>query len=367
MTVVNDRLHSHEAHASTVGEVNILRSEQVVDRKRREYTRQEVHVGDESDKDPSLKEHYRYMGNQFEQMLRWHGRAEWPSTTIVDGTAHVSPKNLAARWLYYDRDGAPTQMLEWAGQFPKALALEPLQLLSDGGKWLSAGKLDDRTLELFTYMPDGIGLRSRARIYTDRLIRHAEETKAETLSIVSLGCGAAVPNVQATRRLETAGVGTHWRFYDWDASALQFAQGLVENESFEYATFDYGPTWENPKTGKVEPRGQNYLRAFGLENESVDIVDALGLWEYLKPEEATRFAAKLFTKVKPGGKMIVSNMVPSRPQREFNQRAVGWPGLYLRGDSDLLDIIEAAGIDSRQVTLTHSEDGVYVVMEVRKV
>jgi len=58
--------------------------------------------------------------------------------------------------------------------------------------------------------------------------------------------------------------------------------------------------------------------------------------------------------------------MPSRPQREFNQRAVGWPGLYLRDDTALLDIVEAAGIDPSQVTITHPEDGVYAVMEVRK-
>jgi len=59
-------------------------------------------------------------------------------------------------------------------------------------------------------------------------------------------------------------------------------------------------------------------------------------------------------------------MLPSRPQLEFNQRAVGWPGLYVRSDETLVDILAAAGIDTENVTATHTADGVYVVLEIRK-
>ncbi len=355
---------SLEARNLRVGEVSVISSERVIDRKGHEYIRRDVEVADESDSDPQLRDWYRERGDDYERMLRFN--MDMRGTGIKDGIVEVPQENAAARWLYYDENGNDTQMIEWARRFPTAIALEPLQRLDEGGQWLRAGKLDDRSLELFTNMVDGIGLRSRARIYSQQLVEYAQTTNAESLDIVSLGSGAAVPNIEATRRLEADDKAVHWRFYDFDPQALLFAEKLIGEKNFQYSTFDYGPTWVNPDTGKTEPKGQNYLRAFGIEDESVDIVDALGLWEYLKPEHATKFASKLYAKLKPGGSLIVSNMLPSRPQREFNQRAVGWPGLYLRNDTDLLDIISAAGIDTKQVTMTHSGDGVYVVMEVKK-
>jgi hypothetical protein len=364
MTFANNNHIDIEKQAPPIGEIRSVRTEQVTDRKGHEYTRREVMVGDESDKNPELRDHYRRGGDHFERILRINPNI--PSTTIEKGKVTIPEDNEAARWLYYDDQGNDTQMIEWAAKFPTAIALEPLQRLQDGGGWLTGGKLDDRTLELFTNMVDGIGLRSRARIYTHQLVEYAKKNKADEVTIISLGSGAAVPNIQATQELESNHTAAHWSFYDFDPHALMFAEKLVGENKFEYSTFDYGPTWQNPETGAVEPKGQNYLRAFGVEDESADIVDALGLWEYLKPEAATRFASKLYDKVKPGGSLIVSNMLPSRPQREFNQRAVGWPGLFLRSESDLLDIVDAAGIDTRQVTMTHAQDGVYVVMEVKK-
>lgn len=364
MTIVNERLTSNEGDAGAIGEVTHFESQHLIDEKGRAYTREDIWMRDESDLNPDLKEYYRHHGNQFEQMLRFN--ADWPATEVIDGQVHVSINNPAARWLYYDVNGQPTQMLEWASRFPTAIALEPLQLLGDGGSWLQAGKLDPATQEKFTYMPDGEGLRSRARIYARKLEAYAKQLGSSEVTVVSLGCGAAVPNIQATRALEAENIGVHWRFYDWDAMALKYAQHKIEENDFQYATFDYGPTRVNPDTGREEPMGQNYLRAFALENESVDVIDALGLWEYLKPEDARRFAEKLYAKLKPGGRMVVSNMLPSRPQKEFNQRAVGWPGLYLRSDEDLLDIFQTAGIDSSQVTMAHAQDGVYVVVEVKK-
>lgn len=364
MTVVGEQFKTPESAPLRVGDVRVLNAEITHDRKGHEYTLRHVKVGDESDHNPGHRDWFNEQGNQLEQMLR--NNHQWAKTEIKDGLVTVDDNNQAAQWLYYGGTGEPTQLLAWAARFPTAIALEPLQRLENGGKWLPGGGPDDRSLELYTYMPDAIGLRSRARIYSQRLVEHAIESDLSELSVISLGSGASVPNIQATQALEAKGRAINWKFFDFDSEALIFAQELIQEKDFKFSTFDYGPEWENPETGNTEPRGQNYLRAFGEKDTSVDVVDALGLWEYLKPNEAVRFAHTLFKKVKPGGSLIVSNMLPSRPQREFNERAVGWPGLYLRNDTDLLDIVKEAGIDTKQVTMTHAEDGVYVVMEIKK-
>ena len=364
MTLVNERLGSQETGLLRVGDVQVLSDEVAHDRKGHEYTVRRVRVGDESDANPELKTLYKNQGDQFEQMLKDH--KEWPATTVEDGVVNVSENNIPAQWLYVNADGSPTQVQEWASHFPTAIALEPLQRLEEGGKWLKAGGPDEKSLELFTNMVDAIGLRSRARIYEKQITGYAERSGVDKLEIISLGSGAAVPNIQATEKLEEIGKAAHWKFFDFNPNALMFAQQLVAEKGFNFSTFDYGPERFNEVSGNLEPTGRFYQRAYETPDESVDIVDALGLWEYLKPKEAQQFAKKLFEKVKPGGSMIVSNMLPSRPQRELNQRAVGWPGLYLRSDTDLLDIVTTAGIDSKNVTMTHAEDGVYVVMEIQK-
>lgn len=364
MTAVDEQLKSPESAPLRVGDVQILDIELAHDRKGHEYTVRRVHVEDESDANPELRDMYNQQANIMETSLR--SNPQWGKTVIADGEVNVAENNKAAQWLYYDEAGEPTQSIEWAGKFPTAIALEPLQRLESGGRWFKAGHSDERSLELYAYMSDAIGLRSRARIYGQRLVEYAEESNVDELSIISLGSGAAVPNIQATKALEAEGRAVNWKFFDFDPNALMFARELIEESDFKLSSFDYGPSWLNPETDQVEPKGQLYQRAFAVEDESADIVDALGLWEYLKPHEATAFANKLFKKVKPGGSLIVSNMLPSRPHREFNQRAVGWPNLHLRNETDLLDIVEAAEIDTSQVTMTHAEDGVYVVMEIKK-
>lgn len=360
MTDIGERYGSFEMLRgnSRAGEVNVVDHREVIDDRGRQYLRRFVSVSDESNADPELRQRHIEKGEQLEQDLV--NSPEWRSTISDDGRVVVHEENAAARWLYYDEHGRPTQMLQWAARFPTAIALEPLQRLSRGGKWLPGGSIDDRSLELFTYMIDGIGLRTRGRIYADALVRVAESLGNTSLSIVSLGSGAAVPNIAATKKLEQLGVAVDWQFFDFDSNALLFARALIEEEAFLYSTFDYGPLQDNV------PTGRSYVRAFSLPEASIDVVDALGLWEYLRPKEAIRFAARLYEKLKPGGTMIVSNMLPTRPQLDLNQRAVGWPGLYLRDESALLDMLAAAGIDSRAVTMTHSEDGVYVVMEAKK-
>ncbi len=346
------------------GEVQQLFNEVVTDSEKRLYRRELVRVGDISDADPRRRDQFRRKGDAFEALLQ--ANPTIPATVSGNGTVIIPEANAAARWLYYDEQGNDTQMIEWARRFPTAIALEPLQRPDVGGAWLSKGGLDERTRDYFINMVDGIGLRSRASIYGEKLLALAAHRQLSEMHIISLGSGAAIPNGQATERLEQNGVSAHWSFFDIDPQALIFAQHLMREKGFATSTFDYGPELVNVKTGKREPIGRNYLRAFGGEQESVDIVDALGLWEYLTAEQAVKFAKNSYRKLKPGGSLIVSNMLPTRPQLHFNQRAVGWPGLYLRGDNELLDIITAAGIDSSEVTITHPEDGVYAVMEVRK-
>ena len=302
-----------------------------------------VAVGDESD--PDAHQRLAAIGNAFEADLLLH--PEWPSSLGASFDA-----NPASRWLYLE-DPAQTSMQEWARLFPTAKALYPLQRLDDGGRVLPGGTIDDRAKFLFTNMYDGIGLRARARIMADLLVGVAGSFEDQELSCVSLGCGAAVPDVEATLRIgEELGKTVRWQLYDVDADSLDFSRELAVEAGIV--------------PGSIETFEASFVRAFRRESTgTVHAVDVLGLWEYLDDRTCVKLLQKSFKLLKPGGLFIASNMLSDRPQLQFNLRGVGWPLIKPRSDAELIAIVTEARTGG-DLTLTRSEDGLYGVLEVRK-
>jgi cyclopropane fatty-acyl-phospholipid synthase-like methyltransferase len=144
---------------------------------------------------------------------------------------------------------------------------------------------------------------------------------------------------------------------------------MIASSNIQRSTFDFGPRNDADAAQQTgfEFQGRSYLGAREAEDGSLDAIDALGLWEYLTDKQAVAFLRTLYPKLKPGASMIVSNMLQSRPHPQYNQRAVGWPDLYMRTEEDMLRIVEQAGIPTQNVRLTYAEDGVYVVMEITRV
>lgn len=330
------------------------------------FERRVVKVGDESD--PETRQRFYEKAEGYERLLEMHQNDWMPTYFDRDaGKLVIDPNNLAAMDLYYDENYNETLMTKWGEQMIQAIALEPLQNLSKGGRFLPGGRLDMRTLNLFTNMPDGIGLRSRQHIYADSVVeRRSALPGDEIMQVVSLGSGASVPNVEAAQKAAAVSTGRiHWQFFDTDPNALKSADHVLSDADLDNSTFDFGP--KVMTEDEVEAYvGRSYIEARHLENESIDFVDALGLWEYLTDNQAVMFLKMLYAKLKKGGVMVVSNMKADRPQPLYNKSAVGWPKLIMRTEEDMLRIVEQAGISTDMVTITHSDDGVYMVMEVRK-
>lgn len=215
------------------------------------------------------------------------------------------------------------------------------------------------------YMPDGIGLRSRQHIYADLLVQQAMKTEEDKLHIISLGSGASVPNIEASQKIESE-TGKHidWQLFDLDPDALFHAHRMTSKAGLSLSTFDFGPTSIDPRAPGF--LGRSYIAARHVEDESLDAVDALGLWEYLTFNQGVAFLQMMYPKLKPGAPMIISNMRSKRPHPKYNMVAVGWPDVIMRSDEDLLDIVHEAKIPTEQVRITTPADGVYAVMEVRK-
>lgn len=367
MTLIEEHESYKEETRLAVGEVLLKKHDQRRDSLDRPYFRREVQVGDISDASEEKKLWYRSEGEKGEAWLRANPQVKKTIVRRKTREVIIDPNNRAACDLYYDSAGNPTSMVEWAKDFPDAIALYALQHPdTDGGRMLESGTIDHATREKFTYMLDAIGIRTRAAIYAEILVDLAVSTDEDRLNIISVGSGAAVPNIGATRRVEQElGKSIDWRFFDNDPRAIGFAHTLINEQGFERSRVDYGPTTIH-EDGTSTFEGRSYHEAYAQPDESANVVDALGLFEYLRDETAIDFVKNLYAKVKPGGVMIISNMLKNRPQEEFNKRGVGWPHLFLRSEDDLLTVLSLAGVDTNDVTMTHAVDGVYVVVEIRK-
>ncbi|MNL74631.1 hypothetical protein D3C87_2002990 [compost metagenome] len=77
------------------------------------------------------------------------------------------------------------------------------------------------------------------------------------------------------------------------------------------------------------------------------------------------FLQRALRLVKPGGAVIVSNMLITSPQIDFILRCIGWAHIFPRSLQQLQDIHLAAGIPVENVTVIVPKDGVYAVMEIR--
>jgi cyclopropane fatty-acyl-phospholipid synthase-like methyltransferase len=104
-----------------------------------------------------------------------------------------------------------------------------------------------------------------------------------------------------------------------------------------------------------------------LGEHSAELVDGLGIFEYFSAPEAVHFIRHALRVVKPGGVLIISNMLTTSPQLAFLLRCIGWPTLYPRTLLELREIVLAAGVDLKNVTVTLPHDGVYAVLEINVV
>jgi len=352
---------SSEKETEIQSDIIELAYETVADKDGRQYNRRLVSVRDEHS--PVQADLLRAIGDTWDDEIKrnpdWKGPYQKTDengrpVAYEDGESKVEfdHNNEASEWLYFDDPGQKS-MSEWIGLFPTAKALYPLQRLEDGGRVLPSGVLDERAKYLFTNMVDGIGLRARARIMKEWLVTVAENAEGDELTGISIGSGAAVPDIDATVAVvDRLGKSVNWHLVDPDTEALAFAQELAIEAGLPEETLNI--------------HNKPYARAYGLFEEKVDFVDVLGLWEYLNDRQTASLLKDSLKLIKPGGSFIASNMLADRPQGAFNEKAVGWPSLVKRLEEDMVGIAVKAGVDTSTITFTYSEDHVYLVMEVKK-
>ncbi len=158
---------------------------------------------------------------------------------------------------------------------------------------------------------------------------------------------------------------------DYDRGALDLAEGFARQLGVSHS---------------VRTRRMDILRPQGLEPElpaeSFDAVEVLGLFEYLddRPHDyayagvvagrrsigAVGLLHNAWRLVRPGGRLVVANMLDSRPDLDFVTTVLQWPHIHPRSIDQIVALFDRAGIYEHRLRVDTPLDGVYAVVSVVK-
>lgn len=249
---------------------------------------------------------------------------------------------------------------------------------------------------------DARGLRYRSQMVTDLLVEkvkhhlRGEDDREQWLSIAS---GAAQPLLHAAQEVEYRyGQSPDMTLVDLSTEALEDAQeyaqglGLEANLKVERMNvlrrqgLDERIGFGEVAVHRVFNRqDREKLSRQKLVKEGYDVVEAIGITEYMKPDDWTyryhgvvnlktiQAGARTFLKnsyrmVKPGGDLIVGNMLDTHPQLGFTLNTIQWPHIQPRSIDEMMELFDEAGLDAeRDVYVPADADNrVYALYKIHK-
>lgn len=251
------------------------------------------------------------------------------------------PKNLVRRLVYL-----PTGIRAWAAYMPGGLATYSVH--NPEHKHLAGGaKVDFVTRALFRHSTDALGIRSRAYVLSYLVAKLVKSRRRHSITWLSLASGSGQPVYDSMDDLPA--VDFNVTITDHDQASLAFARQV------------YG--FERPHVKHIDFVRLDVLAGAQLEDlidkTKPDLVDAMGLFEYLKPTAAAQLIKRIYGKLPSGSVLIFTNMSSGNPHRDLHRRGLGWPGVIARSISEVADILQAAGVPNDKVTVYSPTDRVY--------
>lgn len=231
--------------------------------------------------------------------------------------------------------------------------------------FLAGGDLDDgaddyglTSRDYLVGVTDSHAVRTRADAALELVREHlADHPGGRPLRTLSLACGASGPVFELAEELQAQGTAVErTTFVDHDPLALATVAGQARVRG---------------QADRIELLRKNFLKTpitSYVEPGSVDVVDLIGLFEHLPASRmGYRIAAHLLraaaSAVRPGGVIVLANMLIDRPQQAFFDSV--WPRLQQRTISETLWLIHEAGLPwNRTRVRVPQREGVYAVYAV---
>lgn len=344
-----------------------------------------VSVHDVFIEDPYKDDNFDYISGIVDERTRegFYGDSDINDALARRRTSQIDRENPSTKQLLGEFPGFG----DWLDLVPTAAALDPIY--SPDIKILANGKEFTPQLRMWmSNLYDAMGIRSRAEVMKQLIVDEVMQSD-EPQQWASLACGAARPVFDSLTTIdEKGGRMPNVTLADYERGALKNARaaadeaGLSENVSTRRMNIlkPNGISYDPHQWGAAT----NMLAAAAgrLPKESYDMIDAVGILEYLGRDDwpymyngvikknhpmagAVSFLHNAYELVKPGGMLVVGNMRDTHPQLGFTLNVAQWPHIQPRSIEEMLSIIREAGLDG-DVDVQCPSDNVYALYAIRK-
>ena len=299
--------------------------------------------------DATDRYHYRGLGVERRMVKVFMAFMEW-FLKRNNELKHESRLNIT-RYMTY----LPSGMRAWRAYMPGGFATYYVH--SPYIKKMENGSsMDGITRAFFRHSIDAVGLRSRAYIMSwlaGDLI-HASTGHVTWLSIAA---GSGQPVYDACAQLS-----------EDDQKRVLLVLADINQDMLAFAKKLYTAQTDTAYDAKfitcniVDSSARKDLLAEVRPN----IIDSMGLFEYLSDKQCVDLLRSLYSALEPGGILIFTNMSLDRPHLNVHQRALGWPGVIPRTIHAVLALLQAADVPDSAQSVYRAKDDVYNVYKVEK-
>lgn len=291
----------------------------------------------------------------------------------------------------------------WLRAIPTAEALEPLY--KPDGQLMAGGHLLSEELRQWVInIADAIGIRNRAKllgVIMDEVIDGKTSSEVAATEWLSLASGVAQPMLDVAKAIQSEhGTSPRMTLVDLDGKALKGAVGYAEALGIDQPItierrnvlrlqgLDQPTNFsELAKVSLMSRKKRARMRVSrdGLRQEGYDFVEAIGILEYLKSDDwpyhyngvvdlktiqagAKTLLRNAYDLVKPGGDLVVGNMLTDRPQLGFTLNVIQWPHIQPRSIDEMNDIFNGAGLEGERHVYVSSnpDERVYALYRIHK-
>lgn len=256
-----------------------------------------------------------------------------------------NPRNFARILVYL-----PPGIRAWAQYMPGGFATYPVHN-PDVKRLHSGERVGYLTRNLFRHSFDAIGLRSRAYAMSWYVVRSVGRENRR-INWLSVAAGTGQPTFDAAIHLAKRPQIT---LADINTETLEFAEQLAQARGIR----------KSVKTvqGDVTKSG---VFADLLVSSQPDVVDMMGLVEYLDDETVTKLIRTFRLKAPHGSILVFTNMRPTHPELQTHKRGLGWPGVIVRTTDAVTKCIENAGVKPGALEILLPDDNVYALYCIKK-
>ncbi len=215
-----------------------------------------------------------------------------------------------------------------------------------------------------TFLATGPVVAHRNRIiYLTAMLREEARhiaAKGRRCRILNLGCGPAV-EVQNFMREDDVADLCDFVLLDFNEETLEYGRARLEEArtrsgrttNMRFIQRSVNQLLKQVSTGDVD-----------MDWESFDIVYCAGLFDYLSQRVCKRLVEIFFKLLKPGGFLVLTNVTPLNPIRNWMEFVLEWNLIY-RGDKEMLDLVPTTTIPLES-GLQRDATGVNLFLEIRK-